>query len=146
MLSPSLFGCRPDNEETEEISLIALNAVAVQLAANHQWEKALSAWRKLLTRQRSRFGSVHEDVATTLNNIGVALSMLDDAPIIEAEMAFEEALWIRKTSFGEEHEDTAEVVHNLGVLQHMDEVSQGLKPEGGLIGGFISSVSKHGLV
>mmetsp|Transcript_3609 Transcript_3609/g.4609 ORF Transcript_3609/g.4609 Transcript_3609/m.4609 type:complete len:142 (-) Transcript_3609:584-1009(-) len=139
MISPSLFGCA-STEESDDVACIALNAVAVQLAANSEWDKALSAWRKLLTQQRSNLGSVHENVATTLNNIGVALCMLEDMSAIEAEMSFEEALWIMRSIHGD-GDETRNVEHNLSLLQHNEEVKQGLKPGGEIMTTFISSLT-----
>jgi hypothetical protein len=55
----------------------------------------------VLDCQRQRHGTVHEDVAAALHNVGIANLRLDDH--YKSLQAFEEAVRVRKGALGRDH-------------------------------------------
>lgn len=89
---------RPKSPHTIYRKSIALgnawNAKGLYKAEQGEWEAAVACWEQALEIRRALLGSTHEDVASTLNNQGIALGQV--GRILEAIASLEEALAIRK--------------------------------------------------
>jgi tetratricopeptide (TPR) repeat protein len=95
----------------------ALNLLGIALATLGQDEEAVKAfeeWRVLL--KQAYPDDRHPDVATCLNNLGVAWRKLgDEASLAQAITAFEESLRIKRELYGGQPNDAiAASLHNLG--------------------------------
>jgi len=71
-------------------------------------------FRRNLAMRRALLGERHPDVATSLNNLGIALSA--EGKLREAEAAYHEALLLRTKRFGKEHKDVAASLNSLGTV------------------------------
>ncbi len=95
--------------------------VAVELARNEslvelrrkRFRSALTDLERALTLQREHLPLEHPEVASTLNNIGYALSLL--RRFDEAIRVYQQALAIHEAVEGPVHPNTATSAHNLGV-------------------------------
>jgi tetratricopeptide (TPR) repeat protein len=94
--------------------------VTVELARNesflelrrHRDRPALTHLERALTVQREHLPPTHPDLATTLNNIGLALTRLRQFD--DAIRTYQQALAIHEQAEGPLHPNTATSAHNLG--------------------------------
>ncbi|MEM1204321.1 MAG: serine/threonine-protein kinase [Acidobacteriota bacterium] len=93
---------------------IVLNNLASVVQKEDAGE-AEALYRRAETMQRRLFDGPHQDLASTLNNLG--LLYVDERDYGEAEPLLEEALKMRREVYGESHPRLAQSLSNLADLQ-----------------------------
>lgn len=137
-------------DENGEIIGHELNAKGVHFAKKGEWDEALKYWiralqirKSILEMESSRMRTTYdgsddekkvtkkvcsktEDVAHTLNNIGIAYGKLDQFE--DAMECLAEALDMRRAKFGKYHASNAATLHNMGnVLQKAGDHEDAIK-------------------
>ncbi|MFT3710380.1 MAG: serine/threonine-protein kinase [Archangium sp.] len=107
--------------------------VQVELAQNDafvslrrkRYKAALADFEQVLALQKEHLGAEHPDVASTLNNLGVAL--VSSGRTQEAVARYEESLVLHEKLEGSEHPNVAVALHNLAVaLRRMGQAQVAL--------------------
>lgn len=96
-----------------EVQVELLQNDALVNIRRKRFKAALADYQQALALQRQHLGSEHPEVATTLNNLGVVLTHLQE--LAEAVASYEESLRLHEALEGPEHPNVALANHNLAV-------------------------------
>ena len=112
-----------DHPEIRAEMLSALGAVYQRL---ERYDAARPLFAEALTARRSRFGDVHEEVASSLQDLA-RLEHQANNPV-RAETLYREALTLQRTLYGPDHIAVAEAKNHLATLLveqgHMEEAAR----------------------
>jgi len=102
------------------------NARGLQRAKVGEWEKAVLHWESALEARLQAFGENHGEVANTLNNMGIALGLLQRYKYAMEQL--NRALEIRTEQHGKQHLVIAATLHNIAnIYQQMKDYNAALK-------------------
>ncbi|MCH9646645.1 MAG: serine/threonine-protein kinase [Deltaproteobacteria bacterium] len=109
--------------ESDPLRPVALLHMAAVHNGEQRYEEAVAVYRQALALQRAILGERNPSIATTLNNLGVALRRLDRMD--EASEALQETLSIQQEHLGQEHPRVIATLNNLGgVAEARDQPEQ----------------------
>jgi tetratricopeptide (TPR) repeat protein len=116
------FVAREAEAHASDTATPLYNALGAHLQMLGEFEGAQAAHERALAIDEKVLGPDHPDVATDLDNIGLALKDLGD--FTGARAAFDRALAINEKAFGPDHPAVGTLVGNLGaVLEDMGDLS-----------------------
>lgn len=104
----------------------SLGGLADTHIVNGEFLEAESLERQALDIRREILGTEHEDTASSLNDLGIALARQERWD--EAEPLYRESLAIKTRLYGEEHPAVAQAVNNLGMFFHRRGDSESAEP------------------
>ena len=102
---------------------LAAHEMGASCRQRGEYTEAEAHYREALAVRREHLGDAHEEVANSLDGLGVVLAELGNAE--ESVKIHREALLIRRRVFGSIHRDIAENLNNLGgALYHMGKYAE----------------------
>ena len=93
-----------------------LNLDGSGLLIDGHFREAQALFARALAINESLYGPSHPEVATSLNNLGLALDCLGEKA--RAKPLFERALAINEAAYGPSHPKVADTLNNLGRVTH----------------------------
>ncbi|RNC81398.1 MAG: serine/threonine protein kinase [Phycisphaera sp.] len=118
--------CNRTLGSSDELSLVALNALAVIHSRRSEIEQAIQAYEESLALRRANYPTTHTMVATAASNLGSYLANLGYTT--RAEPLLREALESRQQSLGENHPSTLITQAKLaGLLSRIGDYSNSQK-------------------